>query len=136
MSKLQEFLNKNKAVGIKKEVIISDRFKDENGDIMKFTIKSIDIKKDEENRAKASKEKKDGTFEIDGYKYVMKTIIECTVDPSFNDSKSLEETKVSSPEDYVRFVMLPGEINKLFSEIQKLNGFKTDINKLIEEAKN
>ena len=66
----------------------------------------------------------------------MKTIIECTVDHSFNDSKSLEETKVSSPKDYVRFVMLLGEINKLFTEIQKLNGFKTDINKLIEEAKN
>ncbi len=81
---------------------------------MKFTIKSIDIKRTRKTEQKHLKrEKKDGTFEIDGYKYVMKTIIECTVDPSFNDSKSLEETKVSSPEDYVRFVMLPGEINKL-----------------------
>ena len=58
-----------------------------------------------------------------------------TVDPNFEDAVSVKELGLVTPEDYVKAVLLPGEIEALGESILNLSGFK-DMEELRQEAKN
>lgn len=132
---LQEFLNNNIVEGATKEVIISERFKDENGNILKFKIKPISQKALNTIRNKHSKQKGNKVI-VDSAALSSEVIINCTVEPNFKDTKSLEAVGVFSPEDYLNKVLLAGEVNTLEKAILDFSGFGQNINELIEEAKN
>lgn len=132
---LQDFLNNNVVEGVTKEVAISERFKDENGNILKFKIKPISQKALNTMRNKHTKQN-GNKIVVDSSALSNELIINCTIEPNFKDTKSLEQIGVFSPEDYLNKVLLAGEINNLEKAILELSGFGQNIDELIEEAKN
>lgn len=48
-------------------------------------------------------------------------------EPNFKDAKSIELLGVKTPEEYLRKVMLTGEISRLAGEILKFSGFGEEI---------
>lgn len=133
---LQEFLNKNRVDGLTKEVAISNRFRDEKGELLKFKIKAITRSEYVESRKKAAKTDKKGNVIFDESKFEIDIIINNTVYPNFKDSQSLKETGASTASEYIEKVLLAGEIVELSGAIIDFSGFNNDIKLLIEEAKN
>jgi len=129
----QQFLNQNTVDGIFKEVTISDRFKDENGELFKFKIKAMTQSVFEDIKIKASFGK-NGVFNEDVLNSFI--IIENTIEPSFKDAESLKELGCSSPRQYLNKVLLSGEISALADEIISLSGFDRSVEDLAKDVKN
>ncbi len=131
---LQQFLNQNTVDKISKEVIISDRFKDENGELFKFKIKPMNQATFEDIKKKASFGGVGGEINDDTLNCFI--VIESTIYPSFKDSESLASLGCSSPKQYLNKVLLAGEIAYLADEIISLSGFDRGIEDFIADAKN
>lgn len=69
-------------------------------------------------------------------KFNLGLVLAGTVDPDFKDAALLQKAGVATPEDLIKTMLLPGEIEALAQEILKLSGLNTSINELKEEAKN
>ncbi len=118
----QEFLNLNRVDNIYKEIALSNRISDTEGKPLLFRIKALTTEEFEgaKNRANIS-----GKGDMNVFKYAV--IIRGCVSPSFKDAGSLEEVGARTPEDYVRRVLLAGEISHLAAEILRLSGFGEDV---------
>lgn len=136
MSSLQEFLNANPVDNLTAEVTISDRFKDQEGNVLKFKIKAMTNQEFEMLRKKALKPKKGGKFEFDSAIFNNDIVLNYTVVPDFKDAESIKKMGCTSPEQYLGRVLLAGEVQELAQQISKLSGFDQDMDELIEEAKN
>lgn len=135
MSKLQEFLKAHVIKDLTAEVKVSDRFKDEQGNILTFTIKAMTNPQWESYRREAMTINKQGTITINMDRLNKLIVINHTVDPNFKDAASIQALGCQTPEEYVDLVLLPGELAQLSQEIQRLSGFKP-MDELVEEAKN
>ncbi|WP_129600473.1 phage tail assembly chaperone [Anaerophilus nitritogenes] len=133
---LQEFLNNNPVDNVTEEVVISERFKAGKDKYLKFKIKAMTNNEFEEIRKKSTTMKKKGKVDFDVQKFNLSIIIENTVYPDFKDAESIKKLGCITPEDYVKKVLLAGEIVELSTQIQKLSGFDQDMDTLVEEAKN
>lgn len=135
MSTLQAFLNKNPIdENMTEEVVISERFKDKDK-IFKFKIRALTENEMEEINKACMRYGKKGKVEFETNKYNRLIAVKGTVDPSFTDADSIAKLSCTTPSDYIRKVLLPGEIAALADEIQRLSGY-TDLEELKEEAKN
>lgn len=137
MSTLQAFLNANPVDDLTAEVVVSDRFKDEKGNLLKFKIRAMSSDEFEDCRKKSmstivGKRRK---VEMDLRKFNNSIVINNTIEPNFKDAESIKQLGCTTPEEYLNKVLLPGEIVELSSQIQQLSGFK-DMDELVEEAKN
>ncbi len=137
MSTLQEFLNANPVDNLTAEVVVSDRFKDSEGNILKFKVRAMSSDEFEECRKKSMTVTagRRRNVELDLRKFNNAIVINCTLEPNFKDAESIQKLGCMTPEQYLNKVLLPGEIVELSSQIQKLSGFKT-MDDLVEEAKN
>ncbi|MFS8534840.1 MAG: hypothetical protein FWJ65_06735 [Limnochordales bacterium] len=136
MSKLQEFLNSHPIKGLTAEVAVSDRFKDEKGNVLKFKISAMTNPQWEHYRREAMTIKtKQGTLDLNLDKLNKLIVINHTIDPNFKDAASIQALGCQTPEEYLDAVLLPGELAQLSQEIQRLSGFKP-MDELVEEAKN
>lgn len=135
MSTLQDFLNANPIDNLTEEVVVSDRFKDQEGNVLKFKIKVMTNQTFTEFRKRATKTK-GRKVEFDADAFHMGIVIEHTVEPDFKNAESLRKLGCTSPNQYVEKVLLPGEIVELAAQIQKLSGFEVEMEDLVEEAKN
>jgi len=133
---LQEFLNANQVDNITKEVIVSERFKDENGNIFKFKIKPISQKELGILRNKHTSYSKKGKLIVDSPALTADLVINCTIEPNFKDSKSINSLGVVTSEQYIDKVLLAGEITILEQAIMNISGFGQDMSELIEQVKN
>lgn len=121
-----------------KEVIISARFKDENGEVVPFVIKNIT---QEENSALNKKCKRIDTVKgmrvesFDSVKYTNMLVVACTIQPDFRASDICEAYKTIDPLDVPARMLTAGEFVKLTEEIMNLNDFD-DAEKLEDDAKN
>lgn len=121
-----------------KDVIISARFKDENGNIVPFTIKNIT---QEENTALNKKCKRIETVKgmrmesFDSVKYTNMLVVACTVQPDFREADICEAYHTMDPLDVPSRMLTAGEFTKLTQEIMDLNDFD-DADALEDEAKN
>lgn len=131
----QQFLNQNTVDGIFKEIIISDRFRKEDGEFFKFKIKAMTQNAFEDVKRKAMF---GGAPNSDINEDILNCfiVIENTVEPSFKDAESLRELGCSSPKQYLNRVLLSGEISALAEEIIKLSGFDRSVSDLAEDVKN
>lgn len=135
MSQLQAFLNANANSEVTEQIILSDRFKDGNGELLKFTVRSLSDDEMEEINKSCQKFGKKGKVEFDTSKFNRMVAISGTKDPDFRDAESIKSVGVISPEDYIKKVLLPGEITHLADSILKISGYQ-DLEELREEAKN
>lgn len=124
---LQEFLNGRKADNVTAFVNVSERFKDENGNSLKFKIKAMRQSVFEEIRKKCGG---------NSAAFNRCVIIENTLEPNFKDAESISLLGLKTPEQYLDNVLLAGEASTLARSIIELSGFKKNIEELVEEVKN
>lgn len=140
MSVLKDFLLENADVITKEvEVVVSPRFRDKEGNLLKFKIRPMSG----EEFGKYQKQctiinfagkKKETTF--DSSKFNLLCIVNHCVDPNFREADFIKTLGVQTPEAAVSKVLLAGEIVELGNQISSISGFDTDINEEIEKAKN
>ncbi|GKU79856.1 XkdN-like protein [Paenibacillus sp. L3-i20] len=139
MSSLQEFLNNNPIDNITKEVPISERLKDDKGNLLLFKIKGMTGDEFEDLRKKSTKtdlRKGKRSVAFDNKTFNEQMVINHTIEPDFKSAASIEALKCTSPSQYLNKVLLAGEIIELSNQIQTLSGFELDLSELVEEAKN
>ncbi|MCT4542824.1 MAG: hypothetical protein N4A63_04735 [Vallitalea sp.] len=135
MSNLQAFLNENTIDNITEDVLVSNRFKSDTKDLLKFTIRAITDSEMSEIQKICMRTGKKGKVDFDISKFNRLIAIKGTANPNFEDAKSIKSIGCITPEDYIKKVMLPGEIATLSEQIQTLSGYM-DIEDLKEQAKN
>lgn len=139
MSALQEFLNTNPVDNLTAEVPISNRFTDKDGKLLKFKIKAMTNDEFEEIRKSSTKvdmRKGKRSVDFNSKKFNMQLVINHTIDPDFKNAESIKKVGCATPDQYLNKVLLSGEIAELAQQIQALSGFETDMEDLVEEAKN
>ena len=123
-----------------KKVEVSKRFVGEDGKPVPFEIKTIPQGENSQLIKKYTRRKlvNGSTTEIfDTAAYTNALIVECTVQPDFQDSRMCEAYGVLDPMMVPGKMLLSGEYSALVGEIMKLNGFDADsLLKDEEEAKN
>lgn len=128
------------AVEETKKVEISKRFIGEDGKPVPFEIKTIPQGENSQLIKKYTRRKlvNGSTTEIfDTTGYTNALIVECTVQPDFQDSRMCEAYGVLDPMMVPGKMLLSGEYSALVGEIMKLNGFDADsLLRDEEEAKN
>jgi hypothetical protein len=133
---LQEFLNSHPVDNLTEEVVVSPRFKDGQGNLLKFTIKAMTSQEFDEIRRACMQVKKGRRVEFDAQKFNLRVVINNTIVPNFKDAESIKRLGCHTPEEYVQKVLLAGEITTLAQKIQELSGFDVEMDELVEEAKN
>lgn len=133
---LQEFLNANPVDNLTEEVVISPRFKDGEGNPLKFTIKAMTPAEFEDVRKRATRILKNKQVDFDSQKFNLSIVVNNTVNPDFKHADSIKKLGVNSPEEYVQRVLLAGELTTLVQKINELSGFDVAMNELVEEVKN
>jgi len=133
---LQEFLNAHPVDNLTEEVLISSRFKDENGNLLKFKIKAMTSAEFDEIRRASMQIRKGRKVEFDAQKFNLKVVVNHTIVPNFKDAESIKKLGCHTPEEYVQKVLLAGEVATLAQKIQELSGFDVEMDELVEEAKN
>ncbi|GIP59689.1 XkdN-like protein [Paenibacillus sp. FSL W8-0186] len=133
---LQDFLNANPIDGLTEEVTVSKRFKDAEGNLLKFKIKAMTGPDFEELRKRSTTILKKGKVEFNAQQFNTTSVINNTLVPDFKDAESISKLGCTTPEQYVNKVLLPGEIATLAEHIQRLSGFDVGMEDLVEEAKN
>lgn len=137
MSKLKAFLQPSVS-GKTKEVVVSDRFVDEDGTIQPFVIQAISQEKNAELSENSQNQKMvDGILVpvLDNGLYAKRLMLECVKEPDLNDSELCKYYGVIDPLEVLGKMLSIGEYQKLSAEIMSINGLETKKEKL-EKAKN
>ena len=136
MSTLQEFLNAHPIDGLTDEVVVSNRFRGPNGEVLKFRIKAMTNQTFDDLRKRYTRIGKGRKVEFDAQGFNNAVVIEHTLDPNFKDAESIKKLGCTTPEEYLNRVLLPGEVATLAQKISELSGFDVEMEELVEEAKN
>ncbi|MFB5674273.1 phage portal protein [Paenibacillus terreus] len=140
MSNLSLFFAQNVPVDTIEEFIVSERFKDENGNAVAWKLRSMTEEENQECRKAATRKikGKNGTYtqEIDPNEYMGKLMAASIVYPDLKDAELQRSYGVLGAESLLRKMLLPGEFAALGEKVQALNGFNRDMNELVDEVKN
>ena len=138
MSNLQAFMAANTEET--REVIISDRFTDKDGQVVPFVIKSLSQAENEEIRRRTSVPvTKNGVVigdKLDSEKYGRELVLASVTTPNFRDSELCKFYATMDPLEVPGKMLRVGEYNKLVKAINDLNGMNDNLEVLEEEAKN
>ena len=135
MGKLQDFLmNEYDAAPVQTEVNIK-------GFPFPFIVRSINQEQNkiiEASCRKVSFNKKTHQKEVetDQALYSTRLIAECTVEPNFKDAELQKRFGVIGAEALIEKIFVSGGYADLLRAVSEINGFGTDINDLVEQAKN
>ena len=124
MGVLSAFLHPE-PMDITKEIIISDRFK-EDGKPVPFKIRTISQAENDALIKKAQKVDMVRGRRIqyqDDQKYTNSLIVACTVQPDFRDAELCQAYGTLDPLEVPGKMLLSGETAKLVEAIMNLNGF-------------
>lgn len=135
MGKLQDFLlNEFRDEPVQTDVEIK-------GFPYPFVIKSI--KQDQNKAIEASckkitfnKKTHEKEVETDQSLYATRLIAACCVEPNFKDAELQNKFGVMGEESLIEKILSAGQYADLLRAVSEVNDFGTDINDLIEEAKN
>ena len=138
MSNLQAFMTPNTEET--REVIISDRFKDKDGKVVPFVIKSLSQAENEEIKRRTSVPMIEHNTiigqKIDSEKYGRELVLASVTSPNFRDSELCKFYATMDPLEVPSKMLRVGEYNRLVKAINDLNGLNDDLKVLEEEAKN
>lgn len=138
MGVLSAFLHPE-PMDITKEIIISDRFK-EDGKPVPFKIRTISQAENDALVKKAQKVDMVRGRRIqyqDDQKYTNSLIVACTVQPDFRDAELCQAYGTLDPLEVPGKMLLSGETAKLVEAVMNLNGFTIQSpEEEEEEAKN
>lgn len=138
MSNLMAFMTPNTEET--REVIISDRFKDKDGKVVPFVIKSLTQAENEGIKRRTSVPvTKSGVVigdKLDSEKYGRELVLASVTSPNFRDSELCKFYATMDPLEVPGKMLRVGEYNKLVKAINDLNGMNDNLEVLEEEAKN
>ena len=131
---MSAFLAENAEQIPNREVVISKRFKDENGDPIKWELKPIPTAKMRKIRKESMRlvgNKMDIDFEV----LNMNMAVESVVFPNLKDADLQKAYGVMGEAALLESLLtLPGEYDELISQVTDLCGYNAS--ELVEEAKN
>ncbi|MBQ6092990.1 MAG: phage portal protein [Clostridia bacterium] len=116
-----------------KEVVISKRFKDKNGDPIPFEIKPIPTSKIRKLR-KSAMRYINGKVNVDIDVLNQMMVIESLVYPDLKNEDLQQKFGVMGEEALLDAMLLPGEFDDLTTQVTELCGYNGA--ELVEEAKN
>lgn len=135
MGKLQEFLTANKMDnGVTTEVNIKPF-------PFPFVVKTITEAENKEiqrscQTTEYNKRTHQKTSQTDTQAYLTKLVVACTVDPCFKDAELQETYGVVGAEALVEKLFTPGQYAQLLQAVNDINCFDTNMQELVDEAKN
>lgn len=136
MSKLAAFLLANTVDNLVEEVVVSDRFRDEEGNLLKFKVKALTPDEFAELQKECTTYGKKGKVSFNNQMFNERLIVKNTLDPAFNDAEFLKKAGCISPEQAINKMLLAGEVAELAKEITRVSGFDDNLDELKSEAKN
>ena len=135
MTTLTEFLLANPVDDVTEDVIVSNRIKDAEGNVLKFTVKPM-LHEQYLMYQKQCGVVKGKKFEFDSKKFNNLIVIGHTTNPKFTDATLVQQAGCVTPEQLMNKLLLAGEIDVLSQQIRRVSGFQDDLDDLVEEAKN
>lgn len=135
MSNLSAFLNPASPLE-KKEIVISKRFRKEDGTPAPFVIRPISQKENDELLRKSTRRVKvNGQLieHLDGTEYGRRVVVAATVEPSFASEEVCKAYGTMDPLEVPGKMLLVGEYSRLSRAIMELSGLDEDPD---EQAKN
>ena len=134
---LMTFLLENQDMSsIRSEVYPSDRF---TKACKPFTVRAMTSDEWETWQKKANKityRKGKPTNDYNSKMFNSTCIVECTIEPNFKNAEFVRQAGVTTPEQLIDKLLLPGEQLTLFQEIWALSGFDNSLDELKDEVKN
>ncbi|WP_143321028.1 hypothetical protein [Clostridium sp. HBUAS56010] len=137
MSALKAFLQPP-VTDVTKKVIVSDRFKDDEGNPAPFIIKAINQKENEKlarMSRKTTNVKGAPVESLDNILYTKRLLLACVQEPDFSAQEMCKYYGTEDPLDVPSQMLSIGEYNRLSEAILELNGLR-DPRELLEDAKN
>lgn len=134
------FLATNVAKVENKKVVISNRFRDEKGQPIKWELKTLSADDNDalERRCYVNVpivgRKGQFTRELDRNKYTSLLLAETVVYPDLNNAELQDSYGVKTPDELLKKMLTLAEYNKLAEEMA--NASSENLNDLIDEAKN
>lgn len=136
MSKLSAFLHPVTAQE-EKEVVISKRFVDGQGNPVPFRIRSLTQEENDRITKQATRQVKvNGQIveQLDNVDFSRRMVVAATVEPDFSSKEMCDAYGVLDPLLVPGKMLLSGEYGRLMAEITQLSGFGDDTAE--DEAKN
>ena len=134
MSNLSAFLNPVQVDN--KELILSSRFRDENGNPAPFVIRPLTQKENDALVRKSTRTVKvngQPVERLDNVEYSRRVVAAATVSPDFSSEELCRAYGTMDPLEVPGRMLLVGEYNRLSSAIMALSGLEDDLE---ERAKN
>ncbi|MDF2873107.1 MAG: phage portal protein [Anaerocolumna sp.] len=142
MSELSMFFAENALKEENVKFIASKRFLKKSGKPVEWELCCISSKEDEDIRKACTRKvpvpgrKGQFTTETDGNMYLGKLAARCVVYPELNDAGLQNSYGVLGADNLLKVMLKSGEYSDLILKVQEINGFNTDTEELVEEAKN
>ena len=139
---LSAFLKQNVKQIENEKVIVSERFIDENGEVIPFEVRVLTNDEDEQIRKQSTYKKQipgkkyQYMNETDYEKYVGMQAVACTVYPDLKDSSLQDSYGIMGELNLLKAMLTPGEYANYLGAVQKINGFDKDMEDIVDEAKN
>lgn len=136
MSKLSAFLKPVQDT-VEKEVIVSDRFRDENGNPVPFKIRALSQEENDQIVKQSTKvEFKNGqrVEYLDSIEFARRTIVAATVEPDFSSKEMCDAYGVVSPLMVPVKMLKAREYNRLMRAITGMADVENEV--LEDEVKN
>ncbi|GAA3410399.1 phage portal protein [Paenibacillus hodogayensis] len=140
MSDLSMFFAQSAVADTTEEVVVSERFKDKDGQPAAWKLRSMTQAESEECRKAATKygKGKNGVRlpEVDPDEYMAKLAVSSVIFPDLRNAELQKSYGTLGAESLLRHMLLPGEYAVLLEKVQELNGFDKSLDELVDEAKN
>ena len=106
MTALTEFLLANPVDTIEREVVVSKRIVDANGQMLKFKIKPMLNEQYLEYQNQCTVPKKSGKIDFNVKRFNQLVILNHTVEPNFRSAELIQQAGVSTPEQLLNKMLL------------------------------
>ena len=117
------------------KVNVSKRFVDENGNAEEWEIQPLNENEVEKIRKSTGANVKQAD-NASKEQYMSELCAKCVVYPDLKNAKLQDAYGVMGEAELLKEMLLSGEYTRLVLEVTKINGFDTDLGKMVEEAKN
>lgn len=139
---LQAFMAQNAEKVEAQKKVVSERFKDNEGNPVEWQFAPITGDEDDRIRKSCTKKvqhpAKKGVIipETDHALYMTKLTVASVKYPDLHNAELQDSYKVKSAEELLSIMLLPGELADAKQFAQEVNGFDIDFDDLVDEAKN
>ncbi|MFV0552274.1 MAG: phage tail assembly chaperone [Anaerorhabdus sp.] len=119
-----------------KEVNVSKRFIDKEGNQVPFKIKSLTAEEAMVIQRRYTKTAKTGIQSLDFMEFQTATVVESVVEPDLKNSELQKHYGVLGEKNLLLKMLTIAEFTKLRTAVFEMSDLDIDINETIEEAKN